>query len=301
MSSGKLYIMQYRPGGEIIEMDPDGRNRRTLLGDLLDNVDGIVIDERTKTLYWTNMGPAVGPHQGEFFQADGSMECIGLNGANRRMLVGHGLTVTPKQVAADFSSGLLYWCDREGMRVMRSNVDGSNVTVLVRNGVFPADSHDVMRHCVGIAVDSLHRHIYWTQKGPPDGGKGRIFRAGLEVPAGQQPESREDIELLIDHLPEPIDLELDIENNLLYWTDRGNLDGGNSLNRARIGTKLLESHEVLATGLQEGIGLAIDHANRRAFTTELGGEVRVAPLEGSKKQFTTIAKLGVLTGIAYVA
>jgi hypothetical protein len=271
MNSGKLYILQYRPGGEIIEMNPDGSNRHTLLGNLLDNVDGVVIDIRNKMLYWTNMGPALGPGAGEFFQADGSIECIGLDGANR-----------------------------EGMRVMRANLDGSNVTVLVRNGVFPADSQDVMRHCVGIAVDPVNRYIYWTQKGPPDGGKGRIFRAGLEIPTNQQPENRTDIELLIDHLPEPIDLELDIENNILYWTDRGNLDGGNSLNRASIGTTLLENHEVLATGLQEGIGLAIDHANRRAFTTELGGEVRVAPLEADA-QFTTVAKLGVLTGIAYVA
>jgi hypothetical protein len=300
MGSGTLYILQYRPGGEIIEMDTDGSNRRTLLGNLLDNVDGILIDKKTNTLYWTNMGPCIGPHEGEFFQSDGSIECIGLTGANRRTLVGHGLTVTPKQLAADFSAGFLYWCDREGMRVMRSNLDGSNVTVLVRNGVFPADSQDVMRHCVGIAVDPVNRYIYWTQKGPPDGGKGRIFRAGLEIPPGQMPESRTDIELLIDHLPEPIDLELDTEHSFLYWTDRGNLDGGNSLNRARIGAKELENHEVLATGLQEGIGLAIDHANGRAFTTELGGEVRVAPLKPNA-QFTTIAKLGVLTGIAYVA
>src|SRR6201996_5593800 len=300
MNSGKLYILQYRPGGEIIEMDPDGGNRRTLLGNLIDNVDGILIDNKARTLYWTNMGPKIGPSEGEFFQADGSIECIGLNGANRRTLVAHGLTVTPKQIAADFDAGFLYWCDREGMRVMRSTLDGSNVTVLVRNGVFPADSHDVMRHCVGIAVDPVTRHIYWTQKGPPDGGKGRIFRAGLEIPVGQQPENRADIELLIDHLPEPIDLELDTKNNILYWTDRGNLDGGNSLNRAHLGPKRLENHEERATGLQEGIGLAIDHANQRAFTTELGGEVRVAPLR-AKAQCTTIAKLGVLTGIAYVA
>ena len=57
---------------------------------------------------------------------------------------------------------------------------------------------------------------------------------------------------------------------------------------------------MLANGLQEGIGLAIDHLNQRAFTTELGGEVRVVPLKANA-QFTTIAKLGILTGIAYIA
>src|SRR5258708_37756151 len=129
------------------------------------------------------------------------------------------------------------------MRVMRSILAVYNVSVLVRNGVFPVDSRDFMRHCVGIAVDPVNRYIYWTQKGPPDAGKGRIFRAGIEIPAHQQPENRTDIELLIDHLPEPIDLELDTKHNLLYWTDRGNLAGGNSLNRARIGSKQLEIHE----------------------------------------------------------
>jgi hypothetical protein len=83
MNSGKLYILQYRPGGEIIEMDTDGGNRRTLLGNLLGNVDGIGIDKKTKTLYWTNMGPASGPSEGECFQVDGSIECIGLDGVNR--------------------------------------------------------------------------------------------------------------------------------------------------------------------------------------------------------------------------
>jgi len=157
----------------------------------------------------------------------------------------------------------------------------------------PSKLYEALHALIG---ESVPLHI-WGACGV---GKGRIFRAGLELPADQQPENRKDIELLIDHLPEPIDLELDTENNFLYWTDRGNLEGGNSLNRARIGSRQLEDHQVLATGLQEGIGLAIDHANRRAFTTELGGEVRVAALEANA-QFTAIAKLGVLTGIAYLA
>jgi hypothetical protein len=45
-----------------------------------------------------------------------------------------------------------------------------------------------------------------------------------------------------------------------------------STHEARIGAKQLESRTALATGLQEGIGPAINHT----FTTELGGNVRVA-------------------------
>jgi hypothetical protein len=75
----------------------------------------------------------------------------------------------------------------------------------------------------------------------------------------------------------------------------GHPSGGNSLNRARIGSKEVENHEGLATGLQEGIGAAIDHTNQRAFTTELSGDVRVASLHANTR-FTTAAKLGVLTG-----
>src|ERR1700729_2841555 len=108
MSSGKLYILQYRPGGEIIEMDTDGANRRTLLGNLLGNVDGIVIDKKTKTLYWTNMGPASGPTEGEFFQADGSIERVDLSGGNRRLLIGRGLHGTAEQVPAAFEGGYLH-------------------------------------------------------------------------------------------------------------------------------------------------------------------------------------------------
>ena len=43
-----------------------------------------------------------------------------------------------------------------------------------------------------------------------DAGKGRLFRASVEIPTGQTASSRTDIELLYDGLPEPIDLELDL-------------------------------------------------------------------------------------------
>lgn len=47
----------------------------------------------------------------------------------------------------------LYWCDREGMRVMRASLDGRNLEVLYRAGVTEEDGEECRKWCVGIAVD----------------------------------------------------------------------------------------------------------------------------------------------------
>ena len=52
-------------------------------------------------------------------------------------------------------------------------------------------------------VDPARGYLHWTQKGPANGGKGRIFRAGLEIPAGQTAANRTDIEVLWNSLPSP--------------------------------------------------------------------------------------------------
>ena len=54
----------------------------------------------------------------------------------------------------------------------------------------------------------------------------------LEIPKGQDPAHRRDVEVLFDGLPEPIDLDLDLATRMIYWTDRGDLPGGNSVARA---------------------------------------------------------------------
>jgi hypothetical protein len=74
-----------------------------------------------------------------FSAADGSIECCNLDGSNRRLLVGNGDIVTAKQLVLNAEGGLLYWCDREGMREMRSRTDGREVTTLVRTGLIPED------------------------------------------------------------------------------------------------------------------------------------------------------------------
>jgi len=232
--------------------------------------------------------------------ADGAIYRSDLDGANTVVLVGHGTVVTPKQLQFDPAAAHLYWCDREGMRVMRCNVDGGGVTVLVRRGRFPEDAGDERRHCVGIAIDAVRQHIYWTQKGPENGGQGAIYRAGLELPPGADAGGRNDIETLMTGLPEPIDLALDPGNATLYWTDRGDGPDGNTLNRARIGPDGLSVREVFARGLAEGIGVALDRHGQKAYVTDLGGTVYVCDLQPDSGRFTPIARPGPMTGIAYV-
>jgi hypothetical protein len=288
---GRLFVLDLS-SGRVLSLNPDGSNKRILVTDCR-LPDGIAVDVDAGHIYWTNMGsPKLN---------DGSIERVDLDGRNRTTIVPPGETFTPKQLHLDRANRKLYWSDREGMRVMRSNLDGSNIETLVQTGGTESDRRDATKWCVGITVDPARGHFYWTQKGPDDAELGRIFRANIEIPKGENPADRTDIELLFDGLPEPIDLELDLENRVLYWTDRGDPPRGNTVNRASIDAKLKpgELPEIVVTHLMEGIGLALDVPGDRMFVTDLAGSVYSARLDGSDKR-TLLAAGGNLSGIAYV-
>ncbi|KAJ5009895.1 hypothetical protein K4K57_008074 [Colletotrichum sp. SAR 10_99] len=147
-----------------------------------------------------------------FKSNSGSIERANLDGSDRRVVVPVGTSgvFTPKQITIAKRSQKLYWCDREGMKVMRANLDGSEVEILISTGNTEADMLDQSRWCVGIAVDEQRGLFYWTQKGPSKGNQGRILRAPIE-PASGASELVRDIEVVFEKLPEPIDLELDEE------------------------------------------------------------------------------------------
>ena len=279
-------------GGRILSVNPDGSDKKVIVtGGRIP--DGIVVDVEAGYIYWTNMGiPS---------KNDGSIERVDLDGQNRTTIVPEGGTFTPKQLHLEKESGKLYWCDREGMRVMRSNLDGSKIETLVDTSEGDArPGADVMKWCVGITVDPVEGRIYWTQKGTEKGGRGRIFRANIEIPKGETAANRSDIEVLFDKLPEPIDLEIDLENRVLYWTDRGDSPRGNTVNRASMDVKPGQAEpEILVTHLMEGIGIALDFEGDRMFFTDLAGNVCTARLNGSEKKLLLGAQ-GNLTGIAYV-
>jgi hypothetical protein len=282
-------------GGRMASVKADGSDLQVLLEGLNRLPDGIQVDVEAGHIYWTNMGhPSAN---------DGSIERVDLDGKKRRTIVPEGATFTPKQLWLDKKGGKLYWSDREGMRVMRANLDGSQIETLVDTSKGDArPGPDATKWCVGIAVDHDRGHLYWTQKGPDNAGKGRIFRANLEIPKGKSPADRSDIEVLFDALPEPIDLDLDLENRLLYWTDRGDAPRGNTVSRAPLDAASRNGHapEILISGLMEGIGLALDLKGRRMFFSDLGGSVYSATLDGSDRRALTFVQ-GNLSGVAYVS
>ena len=284
--SGRLFLLELS-GDRIHSMNPDGSDRKTIVTDCR-LPDGIVVDAVANHIYWTNMGI---PNRD-----DGSIERADLDGGNRRIIVPQGVTHTPKQIHLDKENGRLYWSDREGMRVMRANLDGSQVETLVVTGRGDEDRRDETRWCVGITRDPKLGKIYWTQKGPTKGGLGRLCRANVDLPKGESPANRSDIEVLFDHLPEPIDLELDLVNRLLYWTDRGDAPRGNTVNRAPIDKKAVP--EILIKHLMEGIGITLDIPGNRMFVTDFAGSVYSADLDG-KNERNFLAGQGNLTGIAY--
>jgi DNA-binding beta-propeller fold protein YncE len=290
--SARLFFLD-AGGGRVFSANADGSDLKTIINEGRKFPDGIVVDIAAGHIYWTNMGnPVVN---------DGAIERADLDGSNITSIVRPGGTFTPKQLQLDEKNRKLYWCDREGMRVMRANLDGSNIETLVDTSEGDArPGKDERKWCVGIAVDAEGGKFYWTQKGPEKAGEGRIFRANLELPKGQTPLNRKDIELLYDALPEPIDLELDLANRTLYWTDRGDPPRGNTVNRAPMDPKSGSGSEpeILVNHLMEGIGLALDLNGGRMFITDLAGSVYSANLDGSNKK-TLLVGEGNLTGIAY--
>ncbi len=284
----RLFVLELS-GDRIHSMNIDGSGREVIVTDCR-LPDGIVVDVKAGHIYWTNMGSSPGAN-------DGSIERADIDGKNRKVVVPEGGTFTPKQIHLDKTNGKLYWSDREGMRVMRANLDGSNIETLVETGRGDADRRDLTRWCVGITVDPVRRQIYWTQKGPDKGGQGRLCRAGIEIPHGETAANRSDIEVFFDRLPEPIDLELDLQHRVLYWTDRGDPPRGNTVNRASIDAKPA-TPEIVLTHLMEGIGIALDVPGDRMFVTDFAGSLYSAKLDGSGERNFLYAQ-GNLTGIAY--
>ena len=289
--------------GQILSFSLDGSQQHAAVfsnSSSLKLPDGVVYSKRHDRLFITNMGvPTLN---------DGSVFSLRLDGSDPQIILQPGQVHTPKQLALDSVNDRLYISDREGLRVFRCNLDGSGLEVLVQTGDREnlADACDQAKWCVGIAVSPKTGIFYWTQKGPSKGGQGRVFCAPTVSPGPREPIC------LLDNLPEPIDLDIDEGENVLYWTDRGELPYGNTFNRVRldtVGTQLAEEranprtglkHEILVQNLDEAIGLAFDPSGCRWFVSDMGGTIWSFDQAGGDRTVIFHDEERAFTGIALV-
>lgn len=235
--------------------------------------DGIDVAKSTQRMYWTNMGnPSAN---------DGSVQSAKLDGSDVQYVIKPGGAHTPKQLIIDQESNKIYLCDREGLRVHRLNLNGSDHEVLLQTGDWekePEKSSNGLYWPVGIAVSKKLNKFFWTQKGHSKANEGRIFCASLDLPSGSTPSNRSDVEVVAEKLPECIDLEIDDEAGVLYWTDRGEIPLGNTLNKKHISGSVPEDEktlgrQIIAQGLGEGIGLRLDKEHNCIYVADISGHL----------------------------
>ncbi|CCF42735.1 low-density lipoprotein receptor YWTD [Colletotrichum higginsianum] len=129
------------------------------------------------------------------------------------------------------------------------------------------------------------------------------------MPEGKTAETRDDVVCVLGDLPEPIDLEVDEAAGALFWTDRGEIPKGNTLNRAAIDaeTGLLAAaaaapggakYEILVRHLNEAIGVKLDRENGHVYFSDLGGSIYRCNADGSEKRKIFVDENRAISGIA---
>ncbi|KAJ5777373.1 Dehydrogenase multihelical [Penicillium odoratum] len=287
-------ISKVNTNGKILRLNPITHKVTPILtGENLP--DGIDVSESTRQMFWTNMGHSLAAR-------DGSVWSANMDGSDKKCLILSGKVHTPKQLVACEARKQVYFCDREGLGVHRCDYDGKNHEILVQRHAEPGSAlADTMTlWCVGIAVDAERGLIYWTQKGPSKASRGRIFCAGIDIPAGETADNRTDIRCLMENLPEPIDIELDQATQMLYWTDRGEHPTGCAVYHAYVGGNAVDLQKtILARHFHEPIGLKLDKENNAVIVADLGGSLySVALKDGLKTEL--LRNDGCYTGITLV-
>ncbi|XP_026176007.1 low-density lipoprotein receptor-related protein 4 isoform X1 [Mastacembelus armatus] len=163
-------------------------------------------------------------------------------------------------IALDFhhSLKLVFWSDVTLDRIMRANLNGSNVEEVVSTGLESPG---------GLAIDWIHDKLYWT-----DSGTSRIEVANLDGTHRKV--------LLWQNMEKPRAIALHPIEGKIYWTDWGNtprieyanMDGSN--------------RRVIAdTHLFWPNGLTIDYAGRRMYWVDAKHHViERADLDGRNRK-----------------
>jgi hypothetical protein len=169
-----------------------------------------------------------------------------------------------------FAQKKIYWTNTGYGKIQRANPE-------IPPGETPATRTDIedlittgLTSPYGIAIDPRRGKMYWT-----DLKACNIQCANLEIPPGETPATRTDIEDLVTGLDSPAGIAIDVFRRKIYWTDpnlgkiqRANPDGSGV--------------EDLITDLNSPSGIGIDVSRGKVYWTSISdGKIQGANLDGS--------------------
>ena len=247
VNGGRMYWSSGSPP-KIHRADLDGSHREALVTIGLIRPLGIALDLAAGKMYWAD----------GFWNTPGKIQRANLDGTGIETLVVADANA-PSGVALDIPSGKMYWTDWSTRKILRANVDGSEVEDVVTTGSSPS----------GIVLDLAARKMYWTEATDQQ-SPGRIRRADLD---GSKVE-----DIITQGTIQPRGIALDRTEGKLYWIDsafssrkvqRANVDGSNV-------------EDVVVDGFVFPWGIALDTSARKMYWTDSGTDtIKRADLIGS--------------------
>jgi sugar lactone lactonase YvrE len=211
----------------------------TLLGPVTPNPDRIAIDRVRGKIYWADT--TLHPGHPSILRSD-------LDGTAVEKIVDTEASMALR-FAIDSFGEQIYWTNLSDNTVMRSNLDGSNVTEILSN-----------LNVWEISLDDATRKMYLAGA--------NIWRANLD---GTQ------LEEVVNKAGSPKGLTHDPVENKLYWIDWDN----KSIRRANADGSQLET--IVSDAGDTALSLTLDLAGRRMFWTDRDSSaVKRASLDGRK-------------------
>ncbi len=244
-TGGKMYWTC--GSGRVQRANLDGSGLEYIVTAISGDASGIAVDPDGGKVYWVIK--ATGKEHAKIRRAS-------LDGSSAETLVTAYWVTRPADVALDLGAGKMYWTDSGVDSIRRSDLDGSNIEVLVDTGLnVPA----------GIALDLVGGKVYWT-----DYGNHTIMRADLDGT---------NAETILSDLDNPWGIVVDSARGRIYWTSRYR----NKIRQANLDGSSVE--EMIVEGSRQLWGIAIDTAAGKLYVADGFTEtIRRADLDGSNAE-----------------
>lgn len=193
----------------------DGTDPQVLIppGSKVDNITfntgkQVTLDRANKKLYMADR------EGGKVWRADvdGKNLEILVSGHDIMQVVGIGVDVAKKQ---------FYFSDKPGHKIFRASTEmPAGKTHADRDDVelLYFDSKARVGSSLDIELDLEMRRIYWTDK-----DQNIVFGMSMDLPAGQAPETRTDVEHVVSNMTGVIGIAFDDQERMLYTTNTGSV------------------------------------------------------------------------------